>query len=108
MQEIEKYGFTWITPEYIIRKPPLKKWKNLVLKGPQPPFSPDIAPSDFFLFGYLTDKLRGQLFTSFDDLQERIIEILTEISHEILIQVFQTWIDRCKWVSTNRGVYYKK
>jgi histone-lysine N-methyltransferase SETMAR len=25
---------------------------------PRPPYSPDIAPSDFFLFGYLKDRLQ--------------------------------------------------
>lgn len=77
-------------------------------RTPHPPFSPDIAPSDFFLFGYLTDKLRGQRFTSFEDLQERIIEIFNSIPHETLKNVFQTWIDRCNWVSMHEGEYFNK
>ena len=77
-------------------------------RAPQPPYSPDIAPSDFFLFGYLTDKLRGQQFTSFDDLKEKIIEILKSIPHKTLLNVFEAWIERCKWVSTHGGEYFKK
>jgi hypothetical protein len=30
--------------------------------APQPPYSPDISPCDFFLFGDLKTKLRGQEF----------------------------------------------
>jgi len=33
-----------------------------------PPYSPDLAPSDFALFSYLKKQLRGHQFTSVDDL----------------------------------------
>lgn len=35
-----------------------KNWEIL----PHPPYSPDLAPSDFFLFGPMKDSLRGQKF----------------------------------------------
>ncbi len=35
-----------------------KKWELL----PHPPYSPDLAPSDFFLFGPVKDALRGVKF----------------------------------------------
>jgi [histone H3]-lysine36 N-dimethyltransferase SETMAR len=31
---------------------------------PHPPYSPDLAPSDFFLFPKLKEKLAGQRFAS--------------------------------------------
>jgi hypothetical protein len=31
--------------------------------APQPPCSPDLAPDDFFLFGYLKQHLEGKYFT---------------------------------------------
>lgn len=33
----------------------------------QPPYSPDLAPSDYHLFRYLKDSLRGRVFQSDDD-----------------------------------------
>jgi histone-lysine N-methyltransferase SETMAR len=61
---------------------------------PHPPYSPDIAPSDFFLFGYLKE---GFARTSFPD-QETLISavhpILTAISIEMLCRVFDDWIRR--------------
>jgi transposase len=30
--------------------------------GPHPPYSPDLAPSDFFLFGYVKGRLKGMVF----------------------------------------------
>jgi histone-lysine N-methyltransferase SETMAR len=35
---------------------------------PHPPYSPDLAPRDFFLFDYLKEKLRRISFTTGDDL----------------------------------------
>lgn len=75
-------------------------------RPPHPPYSPDLAPSDFFLFGYVTGRLRGQKFNSFDELEERIIEILHSIPSETLKRVFETWMDRCKWVSQHNGLYF--
>jgi transposase len=34
-----------------------------VIPVPQPPHSPDLAPCDFFLFGYLKQHLEGKHFT---------------------------------------------
>jgi transposase len=33
-----------------------------------PPYSPDLAPSDFFLFGYVKNRLQGIVFTSREEL----------------------------------------
>jgi hypothetical protein len=38
-----------------------------------PPCSPDLAPSDFSLFGYLKDRLQGQHFEDGDQLFDAII-----------------------------------
>ncbi|UYV82817.1 hypothetical protein LAZ67_22000970 [Cordylochernes scorpioides] len=36
---------------------------------PQPPYSPDLAPSDFFLFGKLKKKLKGRKFQSIEEIK---------------------------------------
>lgn len=41
-----------------------------------PPFSPNIAPSDFFLFGILKNILEKEAFENFDELHSRFKEIL--------------------------------
>lgn len=43
---------------------------------PQPPFSPDVSPNDFFLYGMLKDQLKGRSHETFDDLLNSIDEIL--------------------------------
>ena len=46
---------------------------------PHPPYSPDLAPSDFFLFGYLKEKLKGKHFPDGVGLLESIVEEITKI-----------------------------
>jgi histone-lysine N-methyltransferase SETMAR len=52
------------------------------------PYSPDLAPSDFFFFGYVKGKLMGYCAESPSELLVRIRVILTEIPREALNVVF--------------------
>jgi len=49
----------------------LQKLKFEVLA--QPPYSPDLAPSDYHLFGPLKEALRGRWFTSDEELKEALL-----------------------------------
>ena len=44
--------------------------KNEVTVVPQPPYSPDLAPADFFLFPKLKSTLKGHHFDAFDEIQK--------------------------------------
>ena len=39
---------------------------------PHPPYSPDLAPSDFHLFGKLKESLRGNHYASIDDVRSAV------------------------------------
>ena len=52
---------------------------NEIIRAPQPAYSPDIAPSDFYLFGYLKEKLKDYKFNSKEELLSGINSILDEI-----------------------------
>mgnify|MGYP006894180539 CR=1 FL=1 len=54
----------------------------------------DIAPTDFFLWGDIKEKLKGSKFDDKDELFEAITEIANKISREIKLNVFQHWIKR--------------
>jgi histone-lysine N-methyltransferase SETMAR len=45
---------------------------------PQPPYSPDFAPCDFFLFGYLKQNLEGKHFIREDQMIAVVMEFLTK------------------------------
>lgn len=79
--------------------------ENNIKVLPQPPYSPDITPSDFFLFGYIKDKLKGEFFDDENELLHKVEEICNEISPTKLKQVFNTWCTRLEWVANNGGEY---
>ena len=74
-------------------------------RAPQPPFSPDIAPSDFYLFGYIKGLLAGRSFQSADELLSAVIEILNGISGKISMKVFKEWEERLNQVIYLNGEY---
>ena len=79
--------------------------ENRMKRAPQPPYSPDIAPSNFFLFGYIKSKLNGQHFDSVESLLEEVQEILSEISKETLKKVFEDCERRLNEVINRNGEF---
>jgi hypothetical protein len=61
---------------------------------PYPSYSPDLAPSDFILFGNLKNRLQGQQFGSAYELLSGVRNSLDEISVETLEVIFREWINR--------------
>ena len=48
--------------------------KNEMNVVPQPPYSPDLAPADFFLFPKLKSTLKGRHFDTFDEIQKNLMK----------------------------------
>jgi hypothetical protein len=70
------------------------------------PHSPDLAPSDFFLFGHVKHCLQGIAFPSSEELLAAIHEIVKAIPPPTLEDVFRNWMERLERVSQNNGDYY--
>ena len=51
---------------------------------PWPPRSPDITPLDFFLWGYVKDRVYRTPVRDVETLQSRIIEVLATVNEEML------------------------
>jgi hypothetical protein len=67
-----------------------------------PPYSSDLAPSDFFPFGSVKRKLMGYRAGSEPELLVSIRLILAEIPRDVLNAVFLEWMDRLqKGIDTN-------
>jgi len=75
---------------------------------PHPPYSPDIAPSDFFLFGYLKEMLKGRKFAGRVELEDAITVLMDNIPKEVLENVKDAWIERLRRVIELEGEYYTK
>jgi hypothetical protein len=61
--------------------------------APHPPYSPDIAPSDF-LFGHIKQKIAGREFVSAEDFLEAIRDEFDQLSRPVLENVFDEWMIR--------------
>ena len=70
-----------------------------------PPYSPDIAPSDFFLFGYIKEKLKNCHYGSTDRLMTAIYNIIDGIPPELIANVMRNWISRLHMVIESDGDY---
>jgi hypothetical protein len=65
---------------------------------PQPPYSPDLAPADFFLFPKLKSTSKVQLFQTIQEIVENSLMELHEILKKAYQECFQKWQwrwDRC-------------
>jgi histone-lysine N-methyltransferase SETMAR len=56
---------------------------------PQPPYSPDLALSDFLVFRYLKQHLEGKHFTR----EDQVIAAVREIFDKIPLQTFKNVMD---------------
>ena len=72
---------------------------------PHPPYSPDLAPSDFYLFGYLKGAIRGKIFSSIEELQDDILAKISLISQKTLRKVYNEWISRLERCTCGGGEY---
>jgi len=83
-----------------------KMTKYRCKRVPHPPYSPDLAICDFYLFGTLKEKLRGTSSRDEEELLQNVMTVLEGIPKEELIRAFSHWQERCKWVVSNKGEYY--
>ena len=67
-------------------------WKIM----PQPPYSPDLAPSDFHLFGPLKDELRDHHFKTDEDGKRAVREWVKKSESAFFRAGFRRWAER--WV----------
>ncbi|KAA6367813.1 MAG: hypothetical protein EZS28_036661 [Streblomastix strix] len=73
----------------------------------QPAYSPDLAPSDFFLFGYLNGALKGNTFESAVEALAVTQNILSKIDSRTLRNVFNNWLIRLRYAIEQNGACYE-
>jgi hypothetical protein len=70
--------------------------ESQLLHIPHPPYSPDLAPSDFWLFGRTKTGFAGRILAEPEGLLEGVREFLEKIPAAELTTVFEGWIDRVR------------
>lgn len=75
---------------------------------PHPPYSPDLAPSDFFLFNHLKKALRGQQFATKEELRDSVSEFFDGKDSKYFKKAFQDLVNRWKKCVAANGNYFEK
>jgi len=73
--------------------------KNNIPVMEHPPYSPDLAPCDFFLFPKIKSALKGTRFESVDAVKAKATQLLNSITQDDLQHCFQQWkirMERCR------------
>ena len=83
----------------------LKKEKVTVL--PHSPYSPDLAPCDFFLFPKLKTFLAGRKYQSRQALGSAIHQYLITVPKSAYRDAFKKWIHRLKLCISSHGEYFE-
>lgn len=75
---------------------------------PHPPYSPDIAPSDYGLFRSMQHFLKGRRFESFDEVEEACQEFFDSKEPEWYFAQIRMLADRWQKVTENDGLYFEE
>jgi transposase len=81
--------------------------KHGIAQVPQPPYSPDLAPCDFFLFPQLKVALKGKRFEDVPAIQENATEHLLGVTLDAFELCYQQWQERWAKCVASEGAYFE-
>ena len=73
---------------------------------PQPPYSPDLAPCDFWLFSNFKEKLRGSCYETIEEMKEAVMKVIDTLTQEDFHGAFQKLLEWYKCIAAG-GDYFK-
>ena len=68
-----------------------------------PPYSPDLAPCDYFLFPKLKGTIKGTRFEGVEDIKSNVTSFLKRITKEDFAECFQAWRRRMEKCTEVQG-----
>ena len=68
---------------------------------PQPPYSPDLAPSDFWLFS----KLRGCRYETIEEMKEAVTRVINTLTQEDFYGAFQKLLEWYKFIEAGEDYF---
>jgi len=72
-----------------------------------PPYSPDLAPANFFLFPHLKSIMKGASFADMAAIQERVTAVLQSILTEAFADNFQNLYERYQKCVVKNNDYFE-
>ncbi|GFX98368.1 putative transposase [Trichonephila clavipes] len=80
--------------------------KNIPV-APQPPYSPDLSPCDFFLFPKLKNHLKGHHFGTLENIKTAVTDQLQAIPISEFHQCYEEWKKRLQRCVASEGSYFE-
>lgn len=77
------------------------------LSQEQPPHSPDMTPTDFFLYTKLKLLRRYTSFQPIEDIKKNSRQELKLIRENSFKKCFENWINRCNKCIISKAVYFE-
>ncbi len=74
---------------------------------PHPPYSPDLAPCDFFLFPKIKKELKNKKYDHVENLARAVQAVTSRITLEDYHNCFETWKKRLQKFIDNNGLYFE-
>ena len=81
--------------------------KNNTVIMPQPPYSPDLAPCDFFLFPRLKRPMKGRRFATIEEIKTESLRELKDIPKSAYQKCFEDWKKRWHKCIISEGDYFE-
>ncbi|UYV71503.1 hypothetical protein LAZ67_8003522 [Cordylochernes scorpioides] len=78
--------------------------KTNTLMMPQLPFTPDLAPCDFFLFPKLKRPMKGRRYATLDEIKKASKE---ELKKNDFLKSYEDWKNRCHKCIISHGDYFE-
>ena len=75
--------------------------------APHPPYSPDLAPCDFWLFPKLKESLRGCRNETIEEMKEAVMKVIDTLTQEDFHRTFQKLLERCNKCIAAGGDYFE-
>ena len=74
---------------------------------PQPPYSPDLAPCDFYLFPKFKLKLKGHRFGTIEQIQKTVTDNLNTLTENDFQYCYEQWKKRWNRCVSSQGSYFE-
>ena len=81
--------------------------KKGISRVPQPPYSPDLSPCDFFLLPELKFHPKGRHFGTVDNIQKVVTDQLSALPHEDFQHCYREWEQRLRRCVASQRNYYE-
>ena len=81
--------------------------KNNIVIVSQPPYSPDLASCDFFLFQKLKKPMKGRRFATIEEIKTASLEELKAIQKSAFQKWFEDWKKRWHKSIISKGDYFE-